>query len=78
MRSRINRWYKDLQIIEEQIKAREPNADLGSKLEELNRLEANVGRLSVPLALANPLYTPRSHIALLRDELCRGRQPKQH
>jgi uncharacterized protein len=78
MRSRINRWYKDLQTIEEQIKAREPNADLGPKLEELDRLEANVGRLSVPLAYANPLYTLRSHIALLRDELRQGRQPKQH
>jgi len=78
MRSRINRWYKDLQAIEEQIEAREPNADIGSKLDELDRLEANVGRLSVPLAYANPLYTLRSHIALLRDELRQGRQPKHH
>jgi len=78
MRSRINRWYKDLQSIEAQIEAREPNADIGSKLAELDRLEANVGRLSVPLAYANPLYTLRSHIALLRDELRQGRQPKQH
>ena len=78
MQSRINRWYKDLQAIEEQIEAREPNADLGPKLEELDRLEANVGRLSVPLAYANPLYTLRSHIALLRDELRQGRQPKMH
>ena len=30
------------------------------------------------LAYANPLYTLRSHIALLRDELRHGRQPKQH
>ena len=74
MRSRINRWYKDLQAIEEQIEAREPNADLDSKLAELDRLEANVGRLSVPLAYANPLYTLRSHIALLRDELRQGRR----
>jgi hypothetical protein len=51
------------------IKAREPNADLGSKLEELDRLEANVGRLSVPLAYANPLYTLRSHTALLCCEM---------
>jgi hypothetical protein len=40
--------------------------------EELGRLEANVGRLSVPLAYANPLYTLRGHIA--RDELRQGRQ----
>jgi hypothetical protein len=76
MRSRINRWYKDLQAIEEQIEARGANVDLRPQVEELDRLEANVGRLSVPLAYANPLYTLRSHIALLRDELRQGRQPK--
>ena len=78
MRSRINRWYKDLQAIEEQIETREPNADFSSQVAELDRLEANVGRLSVPLAYANPLYTLRSHIALLRDELRQGHQPKHH
>jgi uncharacterized protein len=76
MRSRINRWYKDLQAIEEQIESREPNADISSKVAELDRLEANVGRLSVPLAYANPLYTLRSHIALLRDERRQGREPQ--
>lgn len=76
MRSRINRWYKDLQAIEEELH-REPTADVSAKLEELDRLEANVGQLSVPLSYANPLYTLRSHIALLRDELRQGRQPSQ-
>ena len=76
MRSRISRWYKDLQAIEEEIETREPNGDIGPKLDELDRLESNVGRLTVPLAYANPLYTLRSHIALLRDELRQGRQPK--
>jgi uncharacterized protein len=78
MRSRINRWYRDLQAIEDHIQTREPNADLSSEVAELDRLEASVGRLSVPLAYANPLYTLRSHIALLRDELRQGRRPKQH
>jgi hypothetical protein len=78
MRSRINRWYKDLQAIEEQIGATKPDADVSATVAELNRLEENVGRLSVPLAYANPLYTLRSHIALLRDELRQSRPPKQH
>jgi len=42
MRPRINRSYKDLQAIEEEIEASEPNADLGSKVAELDHLEANV------------------------------------
>jgi TRAP transporter TAXI family solute receptor len=78
MRSRINRWYRDLQAIEEELQVRGPKADVSSKLEELDRLEANDGRLSVPLAYANPLYTLRSHIALLRDELRQGRPPSEH
>jgi hypothetical protein len=53
--SQCNDVSKDLQAIEEQIEAREPNADVGSQLDELDRLEANVGRLSVPLVYANPL-----------------------
>jgi TRAP transporter TAXI family solute receptor len=77
MRSRINRWYKNLQAIEEEVEARHPKADVSSTLEELDRLEASVGRLSVPLAYANPLYTLRSHIALLRDELRYGKGPAQ-
>lgn len=72
MRSRINHWYKDLQAIEDEIEAGGPDADVSSKLEELDRLEAKVGRVSVPLAYANPLYTLRTHIALLRDELRQG------
>jgi hypothetical protein len=75
MRSRINRWYKDLQMIENELQSRGPAADVSAKLEELDRLEANVGRLSVPLSYANALYTLRSHIALLRDELRQGRPP---
>jgi hypothetical protein len=75
MRSRINRWYKDLQEIEGQIETGGQIVDLNSKLAELDVLEANVGRLSVPLAYANALYTLRSHIALLRDELRHGQQP---
>jgi uncharacterized protein len=78
MRSRINRWYKDLQAIEGELQARDPKADVSAELEELNRLEANVGRLSVPLSYANPLYTLRSHIALLRDELRQRRAASEH
>jgi TRAP transporter TAXI family solute receptor len=78
MRSRINRWYKDLQAIEDHIQTKETSTDVSSEVAELDRLEASVGKLSVPLAYANPLYTLRSHIALLRDELRQGRPPKAH
>ena len=74
MRSRINHWYKDLQTIEQQIEARGRNAHPDSTVAELDHLESKVGRVSVPVGYADQLYTLRSHIALLRDEL---RQRKQ-
>jgi uncharacterized protein len=77
MRSRINRWYKDLQAIEDEIETRDPKADVSCKLEKLDPLEAKVERVSVPLGYANFLYTLRSHIALLRDELRQGRPASQ-
>lgn len=78
MRSRINRWYRDLQAIERQIATGGPDVDLGRGLAELDRLEESVGRLTVPLAYANALYTLRSHIDLLRDELRRSSRDDQH
>jgi hypothetical protein len=69
MRSRINRWYKDLQAIERTLEGGGSRVDLERQVAELDRLEGRVGHLSVPLAYANSLYTLRSHIALLREEL---------
>jgi uncharacterized protein len=78
MRWRINRWYKDLRTIEMELEAGGSAADLKRRLAELDRLESSVGRQSVPLAYANPLYTLRSHIALLRDELRQADEASSH
>jgi hypothetical protein len=43
----------------------------------LDRLERNVARVAVPVSYANPLYTLRSHIVLLRDELREALQAKE-
>src|SRR5262249_12309578 len=37
MRSRINRWYKDLQVIENELQSRGPAADVSAELEQLDR-----------------------------------------
>jgi uncharacterized protein len=69
MKSRINRWYKDLQAIE-QGAARQPTAEeLKRCLAELDRIERIGQRMSMPVSYANPLYTLRLHIALLRAEI---------
>jgi TRAP transporter TAXI family solute receptor len=69
MRSRINRWYNELQAIEGGVDAQLPPEDLKRRLAELDQIEANVQRLSMPSSYGNPLYTLRSHIDLLRNEL---------
>lgn len=69
MRSRINRWYNELQAIECSVDAPLPPEELKRRLAELDQIEASVQRLSMPSSYGNPLYTLRSHIDLLRNEL---------
>jgi TRAP transporter TAXI family solute receptor len=69
MRSRINRWYKQLQSIERSVSAGATRDELARQLAEVEALELKVRRLAVPIAYGNPLYSLRLHIAMLRDEL---------
>ncbi len=67
IRSRIFRWYRQLREIEDSLSAKKtPPADL---VDELNRLEAKVERISIPLSYTDELYSLRSHIALVRQRL---------
>jgi uncharacterized protein len=69
MKSRINRWYKDLQAIEQGVQRQPTAEELKRCLVELDRIERIVQRLSMPVSYGNPLYTLRLHIALLRGEI---------
>ena len=69
MKSRINRWYKDLQAIEQGAQRQPTVEELKRCLAELDRIERIVQRLSMPVSYANPVYTLRLHIALLRGEI---------
>jgi TRAP transporter TAXI family solute receptor len=69
MRSRINRWYKELQAMEASVGQPRSRAELARRLAELDRIESSVQRLAMPVAYGNPLYTLRLHIAMLRTEL---------
>ena len=72
IRSRIFRWYRQLRQIEDSLSAKKTAAaDLAA---ELNRLDAKVERISVPLSYTDELYSLRSHIALVRERLS---QPQQ-
>ena len=69
MRSRIDRWYKQLQSIEHSVEAGVSRDEMRQRLLELEALEHRVRHLTMPVAYGNPLYTLREHIAMLREEL---------
>ncbi len=74
IRSRIFRWYRQLREIEDSLSAKKTAA--AELAAELNRLEAKVARISVPLSYTDELYSLRSHIALVRERL-NGAQPEE-
>ena len=69
MRSRIDRWYKELQSLEHSLEGGASRDELRRRLLELDALEQKVRRLTMPVAYGNPLYTLREHITMLREEL---------
>ena len=62
IRSRVFRWYGQLREVEASLGEREPAALLA----ELDRIEAHVSQVTVPLSHADELYALRSHIQLVR------------
>ena len=69
IRSRVFRWYAQLREIE----GRDNRGDQARQalLEELDLLEARVGRVVVPLSHADELYALRNHIEMVRQKLVR-------
>ena len=67
IRSRIFRWYRQLRLIEDSLSSKRSRA--AELTDELDRLEAKVERVSVPLSYTEELYSLRSHIALVRERL---------
>ncbi|HKW54128.1 MAG TPA: TAXI family TRAP transporter solute-binding subunit, partial [Stellaceae bacterium] len=69
MRSRINRWYKELQDIELSLPAHSSAGDIRHRMAELDEIEQSLAHLEMPVSYGNALYSLRGHVALLRDEL---------
>ena len=74
MRSRIYRWYSQLEAIDPQTHKEDLAENLDEYLSELNRLEENVSNISVPLAFSEELYALRLHIDMLRNKLYKTRE----
>ena len=69
VRSRVFRWYGRLREIENDMTSGHvPTTDLALALDAL---EAQVLKVSVPLAYADELYALRNHIQMVRGRLAR-------
>lgn len=69
VRSRVFRWYGRLREIE--IDMEKGKAEPAELIKELDLLEAQAEKVSVPLSYADELYALRNHIHLVRKKLLR-------
>jgi len=70
VRSRVFRWYRDIREIEDAIGR--DGADRAELLERVDKLDAKVERIPMPLAYTGELYDLRQHIKLVRARLQQG------
>jgi TRAP transporter TAXI family solute receptor len=69
VRSRIYRWYRELQEVDDSLESLGSLEQVGRNLAELDRIESEVMQLTVPLAYADSLYHLRLHIDFVRAKL---------
>ena len=69
VRSRVYRWYKQLRILERSIREGRADDEQDGFKSELDRIEAEVRKVSIPWSYAEELYQLRVHIQYVRDQL---------
>lgn len=69
MRSRIYRWYQELERIDLEQNQDQNIEALKTMRDSLNELENEVQQIEVPLSFANQLYQLRLHIDLVRNRI---------
>jgi len=66
MRRQVYRWYRELRRIERDVRADPSPDNRQARIAELDRLQDDIGSVSVPLAYAEHLYHLRMHVLFLR------------
>ena len=69
MRSRIYRWYSELEAVDPETNKEELKGRHQELLGKLDEIEGKVSNVTVPLAYADGLYNLRVHIEMLRKKL---------
>ena len=72
IRRRIIHWYGELKRLEATARGLSTSEQRQAKLKELDRIEAAVDNLPIPLGFADRLYELRQHIELARRRLVAG------
>ena len=67
MRARIYPWYRDVLAIDR--RAHRSEADITRSLADLETIEQEVAKISIPLSFAEELYDLRLHIGMIRERL---------
>jgi hypothetical protein len=76
IRSRIYRWYREVLAIDRTQAT--SSDDIAASLKELERIEQDVAKVSVPLSYAEELYDLRLHINLVKEGLKQaGTKPQE-
>ena len=74
MRSRIYRWYSELEAVDPEMNKEDLTENLEKYLSVLDNLEKKVSNISVPLAFSEELYSLRLHIDMLQNKLYKVRE----
>ena len=77
MRSRIYRWYSELEAVDSKMNKEDLTDSLDEYLLMLDNLEEKVSNISVPLAFSRELYSLRVHIDMLRNKIYKLRERKK-
>jgi hypothetical protein len=72
IRRRIMYWYGELKRLEAAARRASTGEERTAKLRELDRIEAAVDNIPVPLGFADRLYELRQHVELTRRRLTAG------
>ena len=69
MRSKIFRWYQELELLDPELHYEKINAQLPEYLTRLDKLEQKVSNVNVPLGYRESVYNLRIHIDMIRKRL---------
>lgn len=73
IRSKIYRWYKELQEVDDKVHGKQISASLLDELNgELTQIENEVNKVKTPLSYADQVYNLLLHIDLVRNKLNSG------